>query len=162
MLVINDVFVDERPAAFGDIKKMLFAGNLIGVEEADDGLGLRPPMLVCIDDAGWIGFVKQPAVGVDSLLEDSLGHLYRNLAYARQEGGIAEYLSGLAEQPASLNVVAEGDLVGARTPFFIKEQNEVVRGGSMMWSRKISISSRRRRRTVASSWIAQQRGVGLQ
>jgi len=42
------------------MKEVLPAGELVCIEEADDGLGLRPPMLVGIDDAARVGLIKRP------------------------------------------------------------------------------------------------------
>ena len=46
---------------------MLLPGKLICIQESDHGFRLRPPMFVCVDDAGGFGFVQQAAVGVEAL-----------------------------------------------------------------------------------------------
>jgi hypothetical protein len=111
MLMIDDVLVDERPASFGGIQKVRLAGKLVGVEEADDGLGLRPPMLVGVDDAGGVGFVEQAAIAVESLLVERPAPSSPRPRARAPEAGIAENLRSLAEQPASLDVVAKGYLM---------------------------------------------------
>ena len=71
------------------MKEVLPAGELVCIEEADDGLGLRPPMLFCLDDSGWARLVDQPSIGVDRLFVDSLRHLYRRRLYAGENFRIA-------------------------------------------------------------------------
>ena len=162
MFVVHDVLLDECPTALRGIEEVPLAGHLVSIEETDDCLGLRPPLLVGIDDSRGVGLIEQSAVGINRLIMDGLRHLDGDFAHSPQKRRITKNLRGLREQPASLDVVAKRNLLGARAPLLVEEEDEVVRGGMNDVAEK---NLDQLAKTQADSRVfvdTQQRGVGLQ
>jgi hypothetical protein len=74
---IDEALLDEIPGPQGRGEEALLAGDLIGIQEPDDRLGLRPPLLVGVGQAVRPALVVQPAVGVDALGQRRFGNLDR-------------------------------------------------------------------------------------
>ena len=107
---VDDVGFDVVPGAAGGRAELFFAGELEGIVETDHGFGLHPPMLVGIEDATLaVGFEEHRAVAIEAFLKTGARHRHRHRAGAGQKRLVADDLGRLVEQPASFDVVAEGD-----------------------------------------------------
>src|ERR1700678_1900400 len=72
---IDEALFYETPGVQCGGKEALLSRQLVGVQEADDGLRLGPPFLVCIREPRGPTLVVDAAVGVDALGKGDLGNL---------------------------------------------------------------------------------------
>ena len=122
--------VDEVPAPPGRVQEVPIAADLVGVEEAHDGLGLGPPFLVAVDDPRRGGPRRRgpPSRSTPSsrtVAGDPDGRRPHGLERLR----VGDGLGGLAEQPARLDVVAERVAVRSGQPRVVEEVVKMIRRG---------------------------------
>src|SRR5665647_1544931 len=72
-LVVDDVVLDVGPQLERRVAVPRPPGQLVGVQPADDALGLRPPVLETLDDLVAHGLVQHRPVGVDAVREHRVG-----------------------------------------------------------------------------------------
>lgn len=107
VLFVNDVLLDIFPDILSDVEIFLFAGELVSVQKADYGLGLDPPVLFGITDAGGPGFVEHTGFIVEAVLIYGLGQFEGHSADFFDSFLVIEDFSVPVKQPACLDVVAE-------------------------------------------------------
>ena len=123
-LIVNEVFEGEIPVLRRGVEIFLVPGDLPGVDAADDGLALGPPL----EDVP-LPFQFHRSVRGHTLGQGDVDHLDRLTAYLLDERLVTDRLGGLAEQPGGLDVVTVGVVGVHDVPVIVAVEDQVLGGG---------------------------------
>ena len=118
-LPVQNVGLGKSPHALKLIHELLVTAELVGVQEAHQGLGLHPPVLFAHQVVG-LQLVAQASVGVEAL-GSGYGHGQRQVLKASNKRVVVQHLGGFEQQPSGLNVVAIRDDIRLRLPVFVEK-----------------------------------------